>query len=125
MSNLNNNTTQLELLLAKVNELPEAGGGASNDIVYVRVKAESPVSEATIHYTAPDGNVHTITTDNLEGDQQEFEAAAGSAIYINSYAYLTYSDLPVCATSGNNTHFFFVQEALGPDDYHEIIFDEP
>lgn len=68
MSNLNNNTTQLELLLAKVNELPEAGGGASNDIVYVRVKAESPVSEATIHYTAPDGNVHTITTDNLEGD---------------------------------------------------------
>jgi hypothetical protein len=28
MSNLNNNTTQLEALLAKVNELPEAGGGA-------------------------------------------------------------------------------------------------
>lgn len=27
MSNLNNNTTQLEALLAKVNELPEAGGG--------------------------------------------------------------------------------------------------
>lgn len=27
MSNLNNNTTQLELLLQKVNELPEAGGG--------------------------------------------------------------------------------------------------
>ena len=27
MSNLNNNTTQLELLLAKVNALPEAGGG--------------------------------------------------------------------------------------------------
>lgn len=26
MSNLNNNTTQLELLLAKVNALPEAGG---------------------------------------------------------------------------------------------------
>lgn len=27
MSNLNNNTAQLEALLAKVNELPEAGGG--------------------------------------------------------------------------------------------------
>lgn len=27
MSNLNNNTTQLEALLAKVNALPEAGGG--------------------------------------------------------------------------------------------------
>ena len=129
---LQTNNTNLDALISRVNaaknvaaSLPEAGGGdVSNDIVYVRVKAESPVTEATIHYTAPDGNVHTITTDNLEGDLQEFEAAAGSAIYINSYAYLTTSDFEACATSGNNIHFFFVQETLGPDDYHEIIFDE-
>lgn len=30
MSNLNNNTTQLEALLAKVNALPEAGSGGTN-----------------------------------------------------------------------------------------------
>ena len=99
---LQTNNTNLDALISRVNaaknvaaSLPEAGGGdVSNDIVYVRVKAESPVTEATIHYTAPDGNVHTITTDNLEGDLQEFEAAAGSAIYINSYAYLTFSAQP-------------------------------
>lgn len=100
------------------------GGSASNDTVYVRVKAESPVTDATIHYTAPDGNVHTIITDNLEGDLQEFEAAAGSAIYIDSYAYLTYTDFPIYATNGDNMHFCFVEESIGPDDYHEIIFDE-
>ena len=31
MSNLNNNTTQLEALLAKVNALPEAGGADTSD----------------------------------------------------------------------------------------------
>lgn len=100
------------------------GGGASNDTVYVRVKAESPVADATIHYTAPDGNVHTIITDSLEGEMQEFEAAAGSAIYIDSYAYFTYTDFPIYATSDDHIHFCFVEEAIGPDDYHEIIFDE-
>lgn len=33
MSNLNNNTTQLESLLAKVNALPEAGGGVNANIL--------------------------------------------------------------------------------------------
>lgn len=32
MSNLNNNTTQLELLLQKVNELPAAGSGGGEDV---------------------------------------------------------------------------------------------
>ena len=132
---LQTNNTNLDALIARVNaaknvaaSLPEAGGsgggGADNVYVYVRVKADSPVTEATIHYTAPDGNVRTIITDTLEGDWQEFEAAVDSSIHVYTFATINYSDFGEYVTDGDSSHFFLVQEIIGPDDYHEIIFDE-
>jgi hypothetical protein len=56
MSNLNNNTTQLEALLAKVNALPEAGGVVLPELTNEATSAELLASKQLI-----DGNGNIVT----------------------------------------------------------------
>lgn len=64
MSNLNNNTAQLEDLLAKVNALPDAGsGGSSGGTVTVLVSGK-PEPEACIYYIDGDFNLCTELLQN-------------------------------------------------------------
>lgn len=68
MSNLNNNTTQLEALLAKVNALPDAGsggGGSSGGTVTVLVSG-IPEPDTYIYYLDGDFN---LCTELLQGEK--------------------------------------------------------
>ena len=62
MSNLNNNTTQLELLLAKVNALPEAGG---SDLVLQGKIITPTTSKQTVTADSGYDGLHTVTVNAI------------------------------------------------------------
>ena len=79
MSNLTNNTQQLEALLAKINELPEGGSGGA----VCTVTVNDPGNKiANLIYQNKLGEVQKITADPLTSASGTYNVVSGTLLDI-------------------------------------------
>ena len=96
MSQLEQNSTSLDEVLAMVNALPDAGGGGTVETCTITYYADTPMSgQTTIYYTDGSGQAKTESVSRL--GSVTFNPVKNSIVAIENYG-----DMSGVATGGAN-----------------------
>lgn len=130
MSNLTNNTTQLEALLTKVNNLPEVGGNTGSEVQYEIITIPAGATSATYTlprvtnaYGAPELSLNTVLTQNMA-----FGITDGLCSYVSALSIKNNQltcEFDTCVVYYNQGVLTFANEVSIEEDIYAVLVNDP